>query len=402
LYRQGKRAEAEAAYRKAIKIKPDLALAHTNLGVILHEQGKLAEAEAAHRKALALKPDDPLAHSNLGAVLGARGKLAEAEAAFRKAIALKPAYAEAHCNLGVALHDRGKLGAAELAFRKAIEFQADHSKAHFGLGNTLRDQGKLSEAAAALRKAIALQPAFAEAHCSLGDVLLRQGRFAKGEDALQRGDELGRRRPDWPYPSARWLQRARRLVALDARLPKLLSGEAQPNGTAERLALAELCQLKKRYAAAVRFYAEAFDAQPALAEHLQRSLRYGAACSAALAGCGKDAAPLDDETRARLRRRALRWLSADLAAWRGLLKNGPARARPVIAGRMQHWLKDNDFYGMRGSDALAKLPEPERVAWDKLWADVANTLARAQTISLNSDHRGGRWSGRQGDGKDGD
>jgi hypothetical protein len=45
---------------------------------------------------------------------------------------------------------------------------------------------------------------------------------------------------------------------------------------------------------------------------------------------------------------------------------------------MRHWLQDPHFAGLRGPEALALLPEPERPAWQKLWADVADTLARAQ------------------------
>ena len=45
---------------------------------------------------------------------------------------------------------------------------------------------------------------------------------------------------------------------------------------------------------------------------------------------------------------------------------------------MRHWLGDPDFAGVRGPEALAKLPEAEREPWQKLWDDVANTLARAQ------------------------
>jgi hypothetical protein len=41
---------------------------------------------------------------------------------------------------------------------------------------------------------------------------------------------------------------------------------------------------------------------------------------------------------------------------------------------MQHWLKDPDFTGVRGSQALANLPEAERKQWLKLWADVAALL----------------------------
>jgi hypothetical protein len=44
---------------------------------------------------------------------------------------------------------------------------------------------------------------------------------------------------------------------------------------------------------------------------------------------------------------------------------------------MRHWLNDPDFAGVRGPDALAKLPEAERQEWQKLWADVQRLLDRA-------------------------
>jgi hypothetical protein len=41
-------------------------------------------------------------------------------------------------------------------------------------------------------------------------------------------------------------------------------------------------------------------------------------------------------------------------------------------------MADPDFAGVRGDKALAKLPEAERQAWQKAWADVAHTLALAE------------------------
>jgi hypothetical protein len=48
-----------------------------------------------------------------------------------------------------------------------------------------------------------------------------------------------------------------------------------------------------------------------------------------------------------------------------------------IPGDLRRWLEAPDFAGVRGPEALAWLPEAERQAWQKLWADVADTLARA-------------------------
>ena len=50
--------------------------------------------------------------------------------------------------------------------------------------------------------------------------------------------------------------------------------------------------------------------------------------------------------------------------------------------QMRHWQQDADFAVVRGPDALVKLPEAERKEWQKLLADVADLLARAQEKSV--------------------
>ena len=84
-----------------------------------------------------------------------------------------------------------------------------------------------------------------------------------------------------------------------------------------------------------------------------------------------DTAQLTDADRAGFRQQALDWLRADLDAWRRLLDKEPDKALPEVARRMRHWLRDPDFNGVRGPEALAKLPEAEREGWRQLWADVA-------------------------------
>jgi len=49
----------------------------------------------------------------------------------------------------------------------------------------------------------------------------------------------------------------------------------------------------------------------------------------------------------------------------------------AVAQRLQHWLQDNDFAGVRGPEALAKLPEAEREEWQTLWKDVEALRQRA-------------------------
>ena len=66
--------QAVAAHREAIRLKPDDAIAHNNLGLALDEQGKLDEAVAEYREAIRLKPDDAIAHDNLGIALADAGE----------------------------------------------------------------------------------------------------------------------------------------------------------------------------------------------------------------------------------------------------------------------------------------------------------------------------------------
>src|SRR5262249_50925331 len=127
------------------------------------------------------------------------------------------------------------------------------------------------------------------------------------------------RDPSWDHPTEQEVRTLERLVELDGKLSAVRRGEAQPADAAERINLALLCgaDYKRLYATAARFYAEAFDRDPKLADDLRNQHRYNAACAAALAGCGqgKDADKLDDRERARLRKQALDWLRADLAHW---------------------------------------------------------------------------------------
>jgi superkiller protein 3 len=370
--------EAVAAWHKAIELNPDYVTGYWNLGGLLDDLGRTDEAIAMCRKAIELKPDEAEAHCNLAAALLHQGRRDEAVAAFRKAIELKPDLANAYDGLGNALEEQGRLDEAMTVFRKRIELQPNDPDGYYNLGIVLKGQGRVDEAMAAYRKAIALKPDYAEAYCNLANLFQGQEKFEEALAHYQRGHELGSRNPRWSYPSAQWVSRCERLVALDRKLPAILKGKVQPTDVAERLDLASICCRagKQRYAVAARFFAEAFEAQPALADDLQRGCRYSAACAAALAGCGRgmDAADLGDEERTRLREQALRWLRADLNAWHEQRGRESDKIRPLVVKTLQHWMLDTDLTGVRSSEGLARLPEAEQQRWREFWGDVQRLL----------------------------
>jgi tetratricopeptide (TPR) repeat protein len=93
----------------------------------------LLQKEAANaavgqfREAVKLRPDLAEAHNNLGLALMGEGKLKEAQSEFRLALQLEPRYAVAHYNLGLALKKQGEAHAAEVEFRLAHELNPELS-----------------------------------------------------------------------------------------------------------------------------------------------------------------------------------------------------------------------------------------------------------------------------------
>jgi serine/threonine protein kinase/Tfp pilus assembly protein PilF len=377
----GQPAEAVRYYTAALALRPESPGIYLNRGNALREAGEVDAAIADYRQAVTLAPEYAVAHNSLGNALSDKGQLEEAIAEYRESIRIKKDYAEAHYNLGIALYSKGQVDEAIAEYREAIRINKHLPKAHHNLGDALQAKGRLEDAIAEYRAAIRLKKEFAEAYCNLGNVLRRQGQFREALEALRRGDELGRAQgPRWRYPSAQWVRQCERLVELDGRLPDLLEGKATPASPAESIELAQLCNVKRLHRAAARFYTDAFAAEPKLADDLRAEHRYNAACAAALAGCGqgKDADKLDDKERVRLRRQALDWLRTDLEAWGRLLDEGPDRPGRMATGTraLKHWLVDSDFAGVRGPEALARVPEAERNEWQKLWSRVADLLNR--------------------------
>ena len=105
-------AQAEDAYRRALKLDPEHADAHVNLGRILHEQRAPLAAEEHYRAALLADPDHDTAAFNLGVALEDLGRMTDAIQAYQQALAIDPENADAHYNLAGIYEKRGEKAAA--------------------------------------------------------------------------------------------------------------------------------------------------------------------------------------------------------------------------------------------------------------------------------------------------
>jgi tetratricopeptide (TPR) repeat protein len=299
-------------YQAAIAAAPSMPSAQNLLGAALRDKGDLAGAVAAFRKAIELDPTMTAHHNNLGSALADKGQVDEAIACWRKAIALDPTNARAHTNLGIALYVKGQVDEAIACHQKAIALDPKNAIAHTALGCALYVKGQVDEAIACYHKAIALGPKYANAHLNLGLALQRKGQVDEAIACYHKAIELEPKLA----PARANLAKSERLAATRDKFAAFQKGSYTPASNAERLVLAEWCQIKKLHHAATRLYAAAFAADPKLADDLRAGHRYNAACYAALAaaGQGEDAAKLDAKEHTRLRKQALDWLRADLVS----------------------------------------------------------------------------------------
>jgi Tfp pilus assembly protein PilF len=288
------------------------------------------------RQAQQRHPDDFWINHNLAYWLYSleTPQLEEAMRFLQAALALRPQSARVHGKLGVVLHDKGQLDEAITEFREAIRLKKDDADAHGNLGMALDQNGQVDEALTEYREAIRLNKDAAEPHNNLGNFLRKKGQL---DEAIAEYKEAIRLDKDSHVAHCNLGRALHYKGLLDEAIAQYKEG----------------LRLKKDFPEAYL-------------------VRYSAACAAALAGCGqgKDADKRDAKERLRLRQQALDWLRADLKAYQQALEKSAGKAGPTIAPRMQDWLQDTDFAGVRGEKALAKLPAAERKDWQKLWQEV--------------------------------
>jgi DNA-binding transcriptional MerR regulator len=115
--------EAEALYKKAIDLDPQLAIAYTNLGNIRFRRGDEPGAEVLYRKALELDERQPEAHYNLGYVMLERGFASRAVTYFEAAIKSDPRFADAHFNLAMAYEALADKARARGHWKRYLELE---------------------------------------------------------------------------------------------------------------------------------------------------------------------------------------------------------------------------------------------------------------------------------------
>ncbi len=177
----GHASEAIGEFETALRLQPGMAEAHSNLGVALVNTPERLDEGIAHlRMALQLRPDFAETHNSLGVALaGIPGQLPAAIAEYEAALRLKPDYPEATNNLGNALVRAGRAPEAVALLETLQRAHPGEARYHYNLGTALAGAGRPAEAIAAFEQVLQLQPDNADAHNNLGNVLSELGREAE-------------------------------------------------------------------------------------------------------------------------------------------------------------------------------------------------------------------------------
>jgi tetratricopeptide (TPR) repeat protein len=307
------------------------------LGQDLQLAKEFAASRAYLRAAVERYPHDPWLHFALAAACKYDQPPDFAEALRHDAAAsgLRPDAASFHRMVAMDYAALGSYDRAIAAYRKVIAMAPGHADlANFWMGEALSKKKDWAAAIVAYREAIRLLPRGSQylstAHVNLGAALIAAGREAEADAAFR---ESLRLQPDDPQGL------------------KSLGGALADAG---------------RPAEALRRTRAALGRNPAWAEDPRNDLRYSAAGFAMNCADGKGTDVPPPSERPAYRAQALDLLTAELAAIRKLTVTDGA----FVHQHMAHWLGDKDLQSGRDPKAVERLPQDERAAWAKLWANV--------------------------------
>jgi tetratricopeptide (TPR) repeat protein len=164
-----------------------------NIGVALLEQFKHKEAADAFRRALQIDPNLALARINLGIALFNMPDLPAAQKELQAASALTPSAPQPHYLLGLAAKTQNRPEEAIASFQKVLRTDPNDVGANVNLGQLYAQQRKYPEAIAVLRTAVAAEPYNATGLYNLGTALMRAGQRDEGQKVIAKFQELRQR-----------------------------------------------------------------------------------------------------------------------------------------------------------------------------------------------------------------
>ena len=117
----------QSLFQHSIQVNPESWLMNYNLANTRESQGRNRAAEHLYETALKIRPDFADAHQNLGILLGKQGRAAEALPHLRKYVGLRPRDPDGYFNLAAAYFDLDQKQTAERWYRQGVGISSTDS-----------------------------------------------------------------------------------------------------------------------------------------------------------------------------------------------------------------------------------------------------------------------------------
>jgi Flp pilus assembly protein TadD len=148
----------ESLFRHDIAAIGDNEIARGNLGAAFEKQGRKTEAIAEYRQALRLDPKNAETHNNLASLLDSIGDTNAALPEYQEAIRLDPKAVEPRNNLGTLYVQTGRLDDAMKQYAEAARLDPNDAHPYYLMGKLLLREGRDGEAIQQFRKAAEFAP----------------------------------------------------------------------------------------------------------------------------------------------------------------------------------------------------------------------------------------------------
>lgn len=170
---------------KLMKVAPDSPRTYQLMGSVAAADGNWQGAIDAYRKALRLAPNLQGAHLQIAILMlthstdpnGWRQAIGE----LKEELRIDPTSAQAQYEIGETYRKHDQMEPAVAAFRKALELEPDAVPARLGLAKALRELGRKSEALAALEPARQSAPGDPDVHFVLAQLYKDLGQTSEAQ-----------------------------------------------------------------------------------------------------------------------------------------------------------------------------------------------------------------------------
>ncbi|PIQ88980.1 MAG: hypothetical protein COV72_05455 [Candidatus Omnitrophica bacterium CG11_big_fil_rev_8_21_14_0_20_42_13] len=187
---QGRYAQAEAIFKKAIEANPKNSRTYFILGDYYYDRQRYTEAAKVYEQVLTITPGEVEASARLGKCYQIIGRREEARMVLKKALEVNPGSHRACTMLAGWYTDAGRYKEAEAMYKKAIEIQPNDPLMYTDLELCYLRQGKYDEAEFTLKKAIEVNPRKDRLYSALAYVYEKQGKRKLAEGFFERASRL--------------------------------------------------------------------------------------------------------------------------------------------------------------------------------------------------------------------